>query len=438
MVTVDDKNLKIGLALSGGGYRASAFHLGVFRKLHHLGLLDKVDVISTISGGSIAGAYYALRKNDFEAFEKAFIENLQKSTISKIVWSWKFWLPISGFLGFLWLLLSDPWNLSLPGWTIALVVGIAIVLPIIIQFRILSLTTLKIKAYKKIFFGNKTLSDLPDSPVLAINATNLSTGTLWTFSKGKSSDSSYEFPKDGGKSIRFDCGNMPIATAVASSTCVPIPFDPVLIPATFYQDITDFKRIKPRLIDGGLYDNQGIHKITQANSSYACDIIVVSDGSQPFPTAFPALSTIFILSRGIDVMMRKIKNLQFIRDVYSTKKEIAYFSLDWRYDRCIIEFIKAAKNGLVAPIALLHFKLTPEILQEKGMDELITYICNQIGFSRIIKNALSDEQIREVSSIRTNLSALKGKEIELLSRHGEILTEIQIKLYCPSLNRPSL
>jgi NTE family protein len=56
------KKKKIGLALSGGGYRAAAFHLGTIKCLERLKLLDKVDVISTISGGSIAGAYYLLNK----------------------------------------------------------------------------------------------------------------------------------------------------------------------------------------------------------------------------------------------------------------------------------------------------------------------------------------------------------------------------------------
>lgn len=49
----------IGLALSGGGSRAMAFHLGCLRALNDLGLLDRVNVLSTISGGSLIGAYYA-------------------------------------------------------------------------------------------------------------------------------------------------------------------------------------------------------------------------------------------------------------------------------------------------------------------------------------------------------------------------------------------
>ncbi|MEO8498164.1 MAG: hypothetical protein ABI614_24120, partial [Planctomycetota bacterium] len=38
----------IALALSGGGYRAAAFHLGTLRTLHEAGLLQSVDVLSTV------------------------------------------------------------------------------------------------------------------------------------------------------------------------------------------------------------------------------------------------------------------------------------------------------------------------------------------------------------------------------------------------------
>jgi predicted acylesterase/phospholipase RssA len=52
---------KIGLALSGGGFRASFFHLGTLRRLAELGLLRRVEVLSTVSGGSIIAAHYYLR-----------------------------------------------------------------------------------------------------------------------------------------------------------------------------------------------------------------------------------------------------------------------------------------------------------------------------------------------------------------------------------------
>lgn len=52
---------KLGLALAGGGFRASLFHAGVLRRLAELDVLRHVQVLSTVSGGSITGALYALR-----------------------------------------------------------------------------------------------------------------------------------------------------------------------------------------------------------------------------------------------------------------------------------------------------------------------------------------------------------------------------------------
>jgi predicted acylesterase/phospholipase RssA len=46
----------LGIALSGGGSRAAAFHRGTIRALHDLRLLKEVDVVSTVSGGSVFGA----------------------------------------------------------------------------------------------------------------------------------------------------------------------------------------------------------------------------------------------------------------------------------------------------------------------------------------------------------------------------------------------
>jgi len=51
---------KLGLALAGGGFRASLFHLGVLRRLAELDLLRYVEVLSTVSGGSIIGTLYVL------------------------------------------------------------------------------------------------------------------------------------------------------------------------------------------------------------------------------------------------------------------------------------------------------------------------------------------------------------------------------------------
>ena len=84
---------KIGLALSGGGYRATAYHIGTFRALKKMGLLEKIGVISTNSGGSITGACYALYHRDYEQFEKTVLEGVKKSVIKSIITSWMFYVP---------------------------------------------------------------------------------------------------------------------------------------------------------------------------------------------------------------------------------------------------------------------------------------------------------------------------------------------------------
>ena len=61
-----------GLALSGGGYRASLFHLGVTRRLHELGILQKITRLSSVSGGSILSGFLAHRMLERGATYLAF------------------------------------------------------------------------------------------------------------------------------------------------------------------------------------------------------------------------------------------------------------------------------------------------------------------------------------------------------------------------------
>ena len=76
---------KIGLALSGGGSRAIAFHLGCLRALSRLGLLDRVAILSTVSGGSVIGAYFHVHFHgeggDFASF-KAKIRDLLRQGLA--------------------------------------------------------------------------------------------------------------------------------------------------------------------------------------------------------------------------------------------------------------------------------------------------------------------------------------------------------------------
>src|SRR3989442_6042038 len=80
----------IGLALSGGGSRAIAFHLGCLRALNELGLLDRINVISTIAGGSVIGAYYAYTPGktfqEFESDIRLFLrKGFQRAILAQIL-----------------------------------------------------------------------------------------------------------------------------------------------------------------------------------------------------------------------------------------------------------------------------------------------------------------------------------------------------------------
>lgn len=64
------KYCRIGLALSGGGARAMAFHLGCLRALKDRGVLGQVGALSAVSGGSLIAGLYAYHNEPFEAFEE--------------------------------------------------------------------------------------------------------------------------------------------------------------------------------------------------------------------------------------------------------------------------------------------------------------------------------------------------------------------------------
>ena len=64
--TVDE----VGIAISGGGIRSSAFAYGALKSLYDMGVLEKVSAISTVSGGGYTG--YELYLNELRADSNSF------------------------------------------------------------------------------------------------------------------------------------------------------------------------------------------------------------------------------------------------------------------------------------------------------------------------------------------------------------------------------
>ena len=97
-----NSNPSLGLALSGGGFRATLFHLGVVRFLRDARLLEKVTHICSVSGGSILAAHLVLHwerytgsDHDFDQAAAELVDFVQKDIRGRVVRRWLFaWLAL--------------------------------------------------------------------------------------------------------------------------------------------------------------------------------------------------------------------------------------------------------------------------------------------------------------------------------------------------------
>ena len=250
---------RIGLALSGGGSRAIAFHLGCLRALHDLGILQHVAVISTVSGGSVIGALYAATDEPFEAFEQKVRGLLRRGLVRpairvslttleglKAILCWSVVAPINvavimiGRAAWLLSFFMSPGhrrhmrlrNLHTP------------------VRRFASRTTILRRALDQEVFSGLRLRDLPSGrPKIIINATELRTGAAFYFGSEESGCWRY------GKLAENDIS---LAHAVTASAAYPL-----LLPALdeqFLFESRDGIRHTDRvtLTDGGIYDNLGL------------------------------------------------------------------------------------------------------------------------------------------------------------------------------------
>lgn len=332
---------RIGLALSGGGYRAAAYHLGTLRALHKMGLLEKVDVISSVSGGSIIAAFYLLHKDEpFEQIEQSFRKCLAHSSLWGAILNLAivFLLPallgifVSGWFLFLYLLLYWGFYLIPSSKWIALY-------------------------YDRLFFRKKKLKDLPDSPIAGINSTNVATGRLFTFSK--QDVGGYDYRENGRSIIKGE--EIPISFAVASSTCVPSIFSPTQIDKRYYEE---GKYKDTLLVDGGLYDNQGAYILTEStNKLYRVENVVISDAGNARPDIKGVRNTICLMFQSIEVLMNRIRTIQIRTNIYNrTKKNSAYYayvSLLWsEWNSMVDRFMDNIKKENVPELVLSAHRIS--------------------------------------------------------------------------------
>ena len=262
-----DKSVRlpgIGLALSGGGFRAALFHLGSLWRLNELGIFPRLKEVTGVSGGSIVGAYLGLKWEDLEFDSQGVAQNFQELIF----------YPIRSFLS----RTVDSWTV-LPG----------VILPFVHPGDILSYF------YRKHLFGQATLQDLPSRkgyPRFSICATSLQTGSSVRMSKAYLADHRVGY-------IRRP--DIPLCRAVAASSAFPPYLSPLLIrtnpdrwrhwskrESEYAEDswgtIPEGKYLVDEryrrglwLVDGGIYDNMGLERIWDRYET-----VLVSDAGAPF------------------------------------------------------------------------------------------------------------------------------------------------------------
>ena len=202
----------IGIAISGGGLRSANFSAACLFQLQRLGLLEHVDCISSVSGGSLTAAYYCL--HDDAAWNPGDVQ--RKLTHQ---------FATDG-----WITLLMPWNL------IALAVS---------DFDRSDILAGK---FEKVLYTDPrsgkplTFADLrADRPRLVMNATDLQSGKPFIFC-----DRTFD-------ELNSDLARYPMAYAVTASAAIPV----LLHQVTLRDFSTIFKQYR-HLIDGSVNDNLGV------------------------------------------------------------------------------------------------------------------------------------------------------------------------------------
>jgi predicted acylesterase/phospholipase RssA len=291
-----NRETKIGLALSGGGFRASFFHVGVLARLAEAGLLRLVEVISTVSGGSIVGALYYLHvKNLLEQKPDSAISDadyigmvarMSKEFQAAVEKNFRMWT----FL--------NPWkNLKMARAEYSRSDHIAelydqyLYRPAFEPGRKKPIEMAELKIAPNVGNGRRDSGFYPATgnksrkakvPILLINATALNNGHNWRFEAAHMGcprrdglaatdvDKNLRLePTSAYETVTRDQQDIRLGDAVAASACVPGIFHPLAISGLYEPGI------RVQLVDGGVHDNQGLQGLLDS----VCTHFIVSDAS---------------------------------------------------------------------------------------------------------------------------------------------------------------
>jgi NTE family protein len=278
---------RIGLAFSGGGFRATCYGLGCLRALHDRNLLRHVTVVSGVSGGGVLAALYAYGPRDFADFDAIVIGQLRRGLQLEIAARALRPDAVSR-------------NLFHAARTVVMRAGAE---PVI---RGANRTSGLQEALASRVFGDRSVAAVTH-PGLAtvITATDLVSTNAVRFGSLRSSCSAYGIIEEP----------VPVAEAVAASAAYPLLLPAVERRYTFRKHPGAVpERRSVLLTDGGVYDNLGLTVLEPGRSSlhtahtYDVDYIVSCDAGRGRLRAASGHFALFRLKRSLDTIHRRAQD----------------------------------------------------------------------------------------------------------------------------------
>jgi Predicted esterase of the alpha-beta hydrolase superfamily len=412
---------KIGLALSGGGFRAALYHIGVLAKLAELDLLRKVEALSCVSGGSIIGAHYYLEvrkllqeKADQQITKEDYIEivkRVERDFLAGVQTNIRTSVVANPFVNLKMIFSSNYSRTTRLGE--------------LYEKRIFSrvedgegakarwLNDLQIRPIgEHIDFHpkNDNWRRAAKVPILILNATTLNTGHNWQFTTTwmgeppSSIDSEvdgnyrlrrmyYEDAPEGHRRVR-------LGHAVAASSCVPALFEPLALTNLYYGLVV-------RLVDGGVYDNQG----TASLLDQGCNILLVSDASGQMSTENnPGGGLLSVPLRTNSVLQSRVRVAQY-RELSAQRRASTLRGL---------MFIHLKKDLPVKPMDWID---CPDPQDALAHDLPVT------------KYGINKGAQERLAAIRTDLDSFSDAEAKALMISGYRMAEFELRSSLPELDQ---
>lgn len=348
--------MRIGLALSGGGVRAAAFHCGVLQRLALDGLLERTTFVSTVSGGSLL-AGLLLCQNDHQWPRSAdYLDTVLPRIVTCLTTATLQW-------SYMWRVVAAPWRLAQG------------------RARVLA-TQLETQ------WGIRgSLQRLPETPRWIINATCYETGKNWRFSQGRMGDYVTQYVTEP---------DLPIADAMAASAAVPGLIGPLVIrTGTYHWHGYEGGQLVPTttpastydLWDGGVYDNLGVEPLFKPGGGFrdGVDLLVVSDASAP----------VNLSRRTLGRSVRPARRVLRLVDIASDQV-----------------------RSLRARAVVAHFARTEGTGVYLRMGNTVSQIYSAVGRDAPAGDHLNADDVFLARAFPTTLRRLTQSEFTRISRHG--------------------